>query len=249
MNVTIHEHERIDDLQINGYRIIQDPDRFCFGIDAVLLSDYAKAKPGDTVVDLCTGTGIVPILMAAKTKAERLIGVEIQHESAEMACRSVALNDLDERVTILEDDIKNISNHIRRGSVNVVTCNPPYMIDNHGLKNEADFKTIARHEVLCNLEDVVRIASGLLESGGNFYMIHRPFRLSEIFIMLTKYNLEPKRMRMVYPYVNKEPNMVLIEAKKGAKPRLTVEAPLIVYDEPGKYTDEIYRIYGEQWKD
>lgn len=249
MNVTIHEHERIDDLQINGYRIIQDPDRFCFGIDAVLLSDYAKAKPGDTVVDLCTGTGIVPILMAAKTKAERLIGVEIQHESAEMACRSVTLNDLDERVTILEDDIKNISNHIRRGSVNVVTCNPPYMIDNHGLKNEADFKTIARHEVLCNLEDVVRTASGLLESGGNFYMIHRPFRLSEIFVMLTKYNLEPKRMRMVYPYVNKEPNMVLIEAKKGAKPRLTVEAPLIVYDEPGKYTDEIYRIYGEQWKD
>lgn len=248
MNETLlKEGERIDDLQCNGLKIIQDPDRFCFGIDAVLLSNYAKASAGDRVLDLGTGTGIIPILMSEKTKAASFTAVEIQEESADMAKRSVELNGLTDKIEILNEDIKNLSELIKKSSYDVVTSNPPYMIDNHGIRGEKDYMTIARHEVLCNLEDIVSAASMALRPGGNFYMIHRPFRLSEIFVMLTKYKLEPKRMRLVYPYMDKEPNMVLIEAKRGGKPRLTVEKPLVVYDSPGVYNKEIYEIYGPEW--
>jgi len=244
MQVNIKENERIDDLQRNGYRIIQDSDRFCFGMDAVLLSGFATAKKGDRVLDLGTGTGIIPILMEAKTEAEHLTGLEIQPESADMALRSVALNDLQDKISIVTGDIKEAKNIFPKASFQVITSNPPYMIGQHGLVNPHGEKAIARHEILCTLEDVVENAAALLIPGGHFYMVHRPFRLAEIMAVLTKYRLEPKRMQLVYPYIDKEPNMVLIEAVRGGKSRMQVEKPLIVYEKPGIYTKEIYEVYG-----
>lgn len=244
MQVLIKENERIDDLQRNGYRIIQDPDRFCFGMDAVLLSGFASAKKGDKVLDMGTGTGIIPILMEAKTEAEHLTGLEIQPESADMALRSVQLNDLQDKISIVTGDIKEAKNLFPKASFQVITSNPPYMIGQHGLVNPHSEKAIARHEVLCTLEDVIENAAALLVPGGHFYMVHRPFRLAEIMTMLVKYRLEPKRMQLVYPYIDKEPNMVLIEAARGGKSRLQVEKPLIVYEKPGVYTPEIYDVYG-----
>lgn len=244
MQVTIKENERIDDLQRNGYRIIQDPDRFCFGMDAVLLSGFATAKKGDKVLDMGTGTGIIPILMEAKTDAEHLTGLEIQPESADMALRSVQLNDLEDKISIVTGDIKEAKNLFPKASFQVITSNPPYMIGQHGLVNPHSEKAIARHEVLCTLEDVIENAAALLVPGGHFYMVHRPFRLAEIMTTLVKYRLEPKRMQLVYPYIDKEPNMVLIEAARGGKSRLHVEKPLIVYEKPGVYTPEIYDVYG-----
>ena len=239
MDVMIKENERIDDLQYKGLRLIQNPELFCFGMDAVLLANYAKAVAGDTVVDLCTGNGVIPILMSAKTNAAKLIGVEIQKESAELADRSVRLNDLSGKVEILNEDVRRFNDFFPKGSVDVVTCNPPYMIEDHGLRNDADAKTIARHEIMCTLEDVIGTASAILKTGGMFYMVHRPFRLTEIMVTLQKYKLEPKRMRLVYPYVDKEPTMVLIEAKRDAKPRITVEKPFIIYERPGVYTEQM----------
>lgn len=236
--------ERLDELQRNNYRIIQDPDRFCFGMDAVLLSGFAAAPQGGRVLDLGTGTGILPILMAAKTEAAELVGLEIQPESADMASRSVILNDLQERVHIIQGDIKEAEHIFDAASFDVVTSNPPYMIGGHGLKNPEAPKAIARHEVMCSLEDVVKAAARCLKSGGKFYMVHRPFRLAEIMVMMHNYKLEPKRMKLVYPYVDKEPSMVLIEGSRGGRSRLTVEKPLIIYESQGKYTQEIYDIYG-----
>ena len=243
--VVVHDYERVDDLQCNGYRIIQNPEKFCFGMDAVLLSNFAKINTGDNVVDMCTGTGIIPFLLAAKTKASIISGIEIQSDMVEMANRSVNLNEISNRVKIIEGDIKNINDFFGKASIDAVTCNPPYMIEKHGIINESDSRTISRHEILCNLEDVIASAASILKPGGNFYMVHRPFRFAEIIVMLTKYKLEPKRVRFVYPFVDKEPNMVLIEAKKGGKSRMTIEPPLIVYNKPGEYTEEIYRIYGK----
>lgn len=236
--------ERIDELQRNGYRIIQNPERFCFGMDAVLLSGFARAKKHERCLDLGCGNGIIPILMEAKTEGMHFSGLEIQPESADMAKRSVALNGLQDRIDIVEGDIKDASKIFGASSFHVVTTNPPYMTAQHGLTNLYEAKTIARHEVLCNLEDIIRESARLLMPGGRFYMVHRPFRLAEIISLMVQYRMEPKRMRLVYPYVDREPNMVLIEGLRGGKSRMTVEKPLIVYKEPGKYTDEIYDVYG-----
>lgn len=244
MTINLKENERLDELQRNGYQIIQNPEKFCFGMDAVLLSAFAKAKKGDRVLDMGTGTGIIPILMEAKTEADHLVGLEIQEESADMARRSVELNGLTGKIEIVTGDIKEAGRIFGAASFDVITCNPPYMIGQHGLTNPDAPKAIARHEVLCTLEDVVSNASKLLKSGGHFYMVHRPFRLAEIITTLVKYKLEPKRMQLVHPYVDKEPNMVLIEATRGGKSRMTVEKPLIVYEKPGVYKPEIYDIYG-----
>ena len=244
MTITLKEHERLDDLQ-NGYFIIQNPENFCYGVDAVLLSGFARVKPGERVLDLGTGTGIIPILLKAKTPGEHFTGLEIQEESAEMARRSVAYNHLEDAVTIQTGYIREAAAIFGRASFSVVTCNPPYMTGSHGLVNPHLPKAIARHEVLCTLEDVISQASRVLEPRGRFYMVHRPFRLAEIMGTMMKYKLEPKRMRLVYPYVDKEPNMVLIEGLLGGNPRITVEKPLIVYERPGVYTEEIRRIYGD----
>lgn len=243
MMTKIKEGERLDDLGRKGYQIIQDPKRFCFGIDAVLLTGFARVKDGDTVLDMGTGTGIIPILLEAKTGASHLTGLEIQPESADMAKRSVCYNELEKKIDIVEGDLKNASEIFGRGSFDVVTCNPPYMIGAHGLTGGNESKTIARHEVLCTFEDVAREAAAVLKPGGMFYLVHRPFRLVELLGTMTKYRLEPKRMKFVHPFVDKEPNMVLIEAKKGARSRVEIEPPLIVYKSPGVYTDEIYDIY------
>lgn len=240
----LKENERIDDLQRNHYKIIQDPERFCFGMDAVLLSGFAGAKEGDRVLDLGTGTGIIPILMEAKTNAGHFVGLEIQEDSADMARRSVRLNHLEEKIEIITGDIREAVSLFGAASFDVVTSNPPYMTENHGLTNPSEPKAIARHELLCTLEDVISQAAKLLRPGGNFYLVHRPFRLVDIMILLREYRLEPKRMKMVHPFIDKEPNMVLIQASRGGKPRMTVEKPLIVYNEPGLYTQEIYDIYG-----
>ena len=240
----LKENERIDDLQRNHYKIIQDPERFCFGMDAVLLSGFAKAKEGDRVLDLGTGTGIIPILMEAKTNAAHFVGLEIQEDSADMARRSVRLNHLEEKIEIITGDIREAVSLFGAASFDVVTSNPPYMTENHGLTNPAAPKAIARHELLCTLEDVISRAAKLLRPGGNFYLVHRPFRLVDIMVLLREHRLEPKKMKMVYPFIDKEPNMVLIQASRGGKPRMSVEKPLIVYKEPGVYTQEIYDIYG-----
>lgn len=240
----LRPEERFDDLQRNGYKIIQHPNKFCFGMDAVLLSGFVNVKPEETVIDLGTGTGIIPILLEAKTKGKRFVGLEIQEESADMANRSVQYNQLEERIQIVHGDIKEASTLFGKASFDVVTSNPPYMNDNHGIKNPDLPKAIARHEILCSLDDVIREAAYLLKENGRLYLVHRPFRLVEIITCMTKYRLEPKRMKLVCPYQNKEPNMVLIEGLKGGKSGIKVESPLIVYKEPNMYTDEIYDIYG-----
>lgn len=236
--------ERLDELQRNEFFIIQNPEKFCFGMDAVLLSGFAKVKKGEKAIDLGTGTGIIPILLEAKTQGEHFTGLEIQPESADMARRSVLLNHLEEKIDIVEGDIKTASQQFGAATFDVVTSNPPYMTAQHGLTNEDQAKTIARHEVLCSLEDVIRESSRLLKPGGRLYLVHRPFRLAEIISLMVQYKVEPKRMQLVHPYADKEPNMVLIEGLRGGRPRMTVEKPLVVYKEPGKYTDEIYDIYG-----
>ena len=245
----------------NGFKIIQDTERFQFGIDAVLLADFAAGSvhEGDKVIDLGTGTGIIPLLLAGRWKSTEgafdtplrgtqapqvtFTGLEVQEASADMAAQSIALNGLEGQIQILQGDLKEADNLFPRHSFNVITCNPPYMIDEHGRSNALDAKTIARHEVLCTLEDVVAAADYLLATHGKFFMIHRPFRLPEIFSALERHNMEMKRMRLIQPFAGKEPNMVLIEARKNAKRRLTIEPPLIVRDDNGEYTVEVQGIY------
>ncbi len=235
--------ERIDDLQCNGYKIIQDTDGFCFGMDAVLLANFASSAVNDKtkLLDLCSGTGIVPLLIAAKTDCSELTGIELQKDVADMAQRSVMLNDQEHRMRIMQGDLREIKNMGMDSSMNVVTCNPPYM--NAGLRNTTDRKLISRHEVMCTLGDVCSAAAFTLKSNGKFFMVHRPNRLVDIFTELRKAHLEPKRMRLIYPYENSEANMVLIESVKGGKTQLIVEKPLIVYKDKNIYTDEILRIY------
>lgn len=244
MTVELKENERIDDLERNGYQIIQRTDGFCFGMDAVLLSGFAAVKRGEKALDLGTGTGIIPILLEAKTEGEHFSALEIQEEVADMARRSVALNGLEQKITIVNGDIKEASQIFGPASFDVVTSNPPYMNHSGGLKNPHLPKAIARHEVLCTLEDVVREAAKVLKTGGRFYMVHRPHRLAEIINTLTAHRLEPKRLKMVHPFADREANMVMIEAVRGGGSFLKVEAPVIVFQVPGVYSDEIRDVYG-----
>lgn len=244
VQVVLRENERIDDLQRNGYGIIQNSDGFCFGMDAVLLTGFAKINKGDRVIDLGSGTGIIPILLEAKTEGQSFIGLEIQPESVDMARRSVALNSLQHKIEIVQGDIKEAGNIFKAASFDIVTTNPPYMIMEHGLKNPDNPKAIARHEVCCTLEDVIKSAARLLKPLGHFYMVHRPFRLAEIMSLMCTMKIEPKRMRLVYPYIDREPNMVLIEGVRGGKSRITVEKPLIIYEKEGVFSEEMRREYG-----
>ncbi len=213
-------------------------------MDAVLLSGFASVKENETCLDRGTATGIIPLLLSAKTKGKHFTGLEIQEDSAEMAGRSVRLNDLTDRIDIVCGDIRKADELFEKSSFDVITGNPPYMTDLHGLKNPAEAKAIARHEVLCSLDEFVAAAATLVRPGGRFYMVHRPFRLPEIFGALRNVGLEPKRMRLVHPYIDREPSMVLIESVRGGKPRMTVESPLIIYEKEGVYSEEIRRDYG-----
>lgn len=238
----IKENERIDDLEYKGLKIIQRQDGFCFGIDSVLLSDFAKnMKKESIVVDLGTGTGILPILLSAKTQAKKIYGIEIQEEIAEMAQRSINLNHLEKKVEIIAQNIKEIS--IEKASVDVIVTNPPYKKEDTGLENENISKKIARHEIYAKLQDFIQISFQLLKDKGEFYMVHRPERLVDILYELRKNKMEPKKIRFVHSCEGKEPKLVLIKAVKNAKSFLSVEKPLYIYTPQGKYTNEILEIY------
>lgn len=243
-DICLKENERIDDLERNGYGIIQRTDGFCFGMDAVLLSGFIKVFPGEQVLDLGTGTGIIPILLEAKTQGKHFTGLEIQEEISDMAKRSVAFNRLEEKIKIVTGDIKEADRMFQLASFDVVTSNPPYISHAHGLKNPEEIKAISRHEILCTLEDVIRQGAKLIRTGGRFYLVHRPHRLAEIITLMTRYQLEPKRIQFVHPFADRDANMVLIEAVRGGKPMVKVEKPIIVFKEPGIYTDEIRTVYG-----
>lgn len=249
MTIELLDQERVDDLGRNGYRIIQHRKKFCFGVDAVLLAWFARVKEGDRVLDMGTGTGIIPILMQARAQEQKIpchfTGLEIQEEMAQMAHRSVEMNGIQDSVDIVQGDIREASQLFGRTSFSVVTSNPPYMPGNHGLTNPSAAKAISRHEVLCTLEDVIRQTAQVLEPGGHFYMIHRPFRLIEIITVLTKYRLEPKRLQFVHPFADREANMVLVESVRGGGSMAKVEEPIVVYESPGVYTKKIYEIYGK----
>lgn len=239
--------ERIDDLLRDGLKIIQDPDQFCFGIDAVLLSDFAKVRSGDKVLDLCAGSGIVSLLMLARYKGASYSLLEIQPHQADMARRTMELNHLEDKVTVMEGDLKDIKAFVAAGSMDAVTVNPPYM-KGQGLTNESEALRIARHETLCTLEDVVAAAAYALKYHGKLYMVHRPERLADIFTEMRKYHLEPKSMRLVAPYKETEPTQVLVMAVKGGSPSLKVFPTLTTYESPGVYTEEVIAIYGDGHK-
>lgn len=243
MITNLNPDERLDDLQRDGYKLIQNTKIFCFGMDAVLLSAFAKVVEGERALDMGCGNGVIPILLKARTKGSHFTGLEIQDINVDMARRSVEYNRLNEYIDIVQGDIKEASSIFGGASFDVVTTNPPYMNENHGLKNPESHKAIARHEILCTLEDVVREGSKVLKPGGHFYMVHRPHRLVEIFELMRKYGMEPKRMRLVHPFSDKPANMVLVEGVRGGKPQLTVEEPLIIYREQGIYSKEVVDLY------
>lgn len=241
--VKIGENERLDDLHRSGYMIIQNPKHFCFGIDAVLLTGFATVNKDETVLDLGTGSGVIPLLLSAKTQAKHLSGIEIQEESARMAARSIEYNGLTDKISIIQGDIKEIKALVSAHSFEVVTANPPYMEAGSGLPGAQSSKAIARHEILLSLDDVISAAAYSLKWRGRFYMVHRPSRLTDIIYTLRKHKLEPKRLRFVQPYADKEPNLLLIEAVYGGGKELKIMPTLIVYDSEGNYTKECYEIY------
>ena len=244
MSININNDESIDDLGLNGLRLIQKNDAFRFGVDAVLLSDFANVKKKHRVIDLCTGTGIVPFLMYGKYSPKEVWGIEIQEEMEEMANRSAILNNVEEIVKFKCGDLKDKNLHKELGRFDVLTVNPPYKLNNAGIVNPNDKLAIARHEILCNLEDVIAAAKRLLNDNGRMFIVHRPERLAYIFELMRKYNIEPKRVRMVHPNVNKAPNIVLVEGQRDGGKFLKWEKPLYVYDEDGNFSEEIDIIYG-----
>ncbi|MBQ6992753.1 MAG: tRNA1(Val) (adenine(37)-N6)-methyltransferase [Clostridia bacterium] len=246
MEILLNENERIDDLELNNLKIIQNKNYFCFGMDSVILSDFAKnIKNNSNVIDLGTGTGILGILLSAKTNIKQITGIEIQKEVFELAKRNIKLNNLENKFNIINEDINNLKKILKNNSYDVVITNPPYKKINSGKISENEINLISRHEVKCNLENVIEHASFLLKDKGEFYMVHRPERLPEIITNLKKYKIEPKIIKFVYPNKNKNANLILIKAIKNARSFLVVEEPIIVYNENGTYTDEILKIYGK----
>ena len=246
MEIKLKENERIDDLEFKGLKIIQNTDGFCFGIDAVLLSDFAKEiKNNSNVLDLGTGTGILSILLSGKTNLNKIYGIEIQEDVADMAKRSVELNNLENKIEIINKNIKELNNIFEKNYFDAIVTNPPYKKINTGKENEKTNKYISRHEVTASLEDFIKISFDLLKDKGSFYMVHRPERLSEIIYLLKKNKLEPKQIRFVHSNINDEPKLVLIKSVKNAKEFLKIEKPLFIYDDNGNYTEEILKIYNK----
>lgn len=247
MEVFLKDNERIDDLQLNNLKIIQNKDGFCFGIDSVLLSDFAKdIRNNSRVLDLGTGTGILGLLLCGKTKLSKIYGIDIQEDVCDMASRSIKLNNLEDRFEIINKNIKDLKDVFEETSFDAIVSNPPYKKDNSGLKNESETKLISRHEITASLEDFISISAQSLKNNGNIYMVHRPERLSDLFYLLRKYNLEPKKLRLVQSYTNSKPKLILVKATKNAKSFLNIEEPLIIYNKDGSYTDEIFKIYGKE---
>ena len=245
--MNLKENERIDDLEYKGLKIIQNENYFCFGMDSILLSDFAKEiKKDSTILDIGTGTGIISILLSKKTECKKIYAVEIQKEIADMAKRSIELNDLQNKIEIINDNITNIEKLIEKNSIDAIVTNPPYKKKNSGIKNENINKLISRHEITASLDDFISNGSKILKDKGSFYMVNRPERLGEIIILFKKYKIEPKKLRMVYPKINSKPNLVLIKGIKNAGEFLDIEKPLIVYNEDNSYTDEILEIYNKK---
>ena len=242
-NSLIHEGERLDDLQLNGLHIIQNPKSFCFGIDAVLLSGFVHVRAGSSILDLGCGNGILPLLLCAKTEAAQIVGLEIRGDAVDEARRSVLWNGLGERIFIREGDIREAPAIFGTGSFDVIVTNPPYLAAGSGLVNPDSGKALARHEILCTFEDIVRVSRLLLKPGGRFFMVHRPQRLTQLLGDMHAHRIEPKRMRMVQPFTDQKPTMVLIEGHKDGGDGLMVEVPLVIYRRKGVYTEETMNLY------
>ena len=246
MDIELEANERIDDLEFKNLKIIQNKDGFCFGIDSVLLSDFAKnIKKDSMVLDLGTGTGIIPILLCGKTKLKKVTGIELQEEVAKMAKKSIKLNNLEDKFNVINENILNLNKIYENQTFDVIVSNPPYKKKDTGITNENEKKIISRHEISASLEDFIKISKDLLKDKGEFYMVHRPERLVDIFELMRKYKIEPKILKMVYSYKNKEPKLILIKGVKNAKQFLKVESNLYIYEDTGKYTKEILKIYNK----
>lgn len=242
MTCFVKAGERIDDLQFKGLKIIQNPEGFCFGIDAVLLSHFARIKKGWKVADLGCGTGIISILLSGRTEASSITGIEIQTDVAEMADRSIQMNGIQDRVRILNADLKDAPSILGLSAMDAVVTNPPYRTKGCGIINPDNVKAVSRHEILCTLDDIIKVSQKILKPGGTLFMVHRPDRLADIICTLRNNVLEPKRLRFVHPHKDKPPSLVMIEALRGGNPHIRVEKPLIIYEEEG-YTEEIKEIY------
>ena len=247
MEVKLNEDERIDDLQLKGLKIIQNPKWFCFGIDSVLLSDFINnIKNNSFVLDLGTGTGILPILLCGKTSLKKVIGIEVQEDVAEIAKRNIELNNLKDRFTVINDNINNIDKYFGKNEFDIIITNPPYKKNNDGVKNENKQKLISRHEILATLEDFIKVASYCLKDKGSFYMVHKVERLVDIICHMREYKIEPKRLRFVFTNEKSKPTLVLIEGVKNAKPFLKIDSNIYIYNEDGEYTTQIKEIYSEK---
>lgn len=243
-NIKLKENERIDDLEYKGLKIIQNKDGFCFGIDSILLSDFAKnIKKEARVLDLGTGTGIIATLLCGKTELSEITGIEVQEEVYEMAKRSIQLNHLEDKFKMIQDNILNLNNYFEKNTFDVIVTNPPYKKKETGVQNEDTRKLISRHEIEANLEDFIKISKDMLKDKGEFYIVYRPERLVDLLTLMRKYKIEPKKIRFVYSNVNAVSKLVLVKGVKNAKPFLKLEPNLYIYDENGNYTDEILRIY------
>lgn len=241
----VRTHERLDDLQLNGLKIIQDPQGFCFGIDAVLLSHFIDVKKAKLAVEFGTGTGIIPLLLSERKAIEKILTFEVQEKVAHMARRSIELNQLEDRIQVIHDTLHHACNYMENGSADIVFSNPPYMAPHAAIKNPSDEKAISRHEILCTLEDVVRNAAQILKFRGAFFMIHRPTRLVDIITLCRQYKLEPKKIQMIQPYKDSPPNIFMIKCVKGGNPEMKVMPPLVVYEAKGQFSNRIYEIYSE----
>lgn len=246
IKINLNKDERVDDLQLNDLKIIQNKNYFCFGIDSIILSDFAKCiKNNSIVLDLGTGTGIISILLTAKINAKKIYGIELQKEVAKMADKSIKLNKLENKIEIINDNIKNLEKYFKKNSIDAIVTNPPYKKQNTGLKNENKIKLLSKYELESSLEDFIKISSILLKDKGEFYIVHRPDRIADIIEILRKYKLEPKLIKLVYPKINKAPNLILIKSVKNANSFLKFEEPLIVYSNNNMYTKEILEIYNK----
>ncbi|WP_205693981.1 tRNA1(Val) (adenine(37)-N6)-methyltransferase [Clostridium prolinivorans] len=242
--MNLREDETLDDLQLGGICVIQKKNAFRFGVDAVLLANFAKIKKGMRVIDLCSGTGVIPFILAGKTEASYISGIEIQEEMVEMANRSVKYNKLEDRVEFISGDLKDLNLLKNMQKAEVVTVNPPYKLKNSGIINSNDKNAIARHEICCTLEDVIIACRIVLKDNGRVYMVHRPERIADILCLMRKHKIEPKTIRMVHPNTKKAPNIVLIEGQRDGGAFLKWEPPLYIYNDNGGYTEEIEKIYG-----
>lgn len=255
-NIFLEENERIDELNIDGLRVIQNKEYFLFGMDSVLLSNFVKGvKSTDIIVDLGTGSMVIPIILSTKTTAKKIVGVEIQQEMYDLAVRNISLNKLQEKLSVIQEDVTNVKEVLgkvkditKEETVDVVISNPPYKQIGTGTTNINSVKYIARHEDKCKLEDIFKLGSKLLKSKGKMYIVHKPERIADLISFARKYNLEAKRIRFMQAKIDKVASLVMIEYIKDGGIEARVESVLIEYDDSDNYTKDILDIYGMESK-